>query len=57
LVQDIPPSPVLYLHKGIIPVDGIQTLVYVKPDPTQEEALVGDNIGEDDVGVTKEFAA
>lgn len=57
MVQDIPPSPVLYLHKGIIPVDGIQTLVYVKPDPTQEEALVGDNIGEDDVGVTKEFAA
>jgi len=38
-------------------MDGIQTLVYAEPNPMQEEALVGDDTGEDDVGVIKEFNA
>jgi len=38
-------------------MDGVHTLVYVELDPTQKEALVGDDTREDEVGVTEEFVA
>jgi len=36
-------------------MDKVQTLVYVEPDLAQKEALVGDDIRENDVGVIEEF--
>lgn len=36
-------------------MDGIQSLVYAKLDPTQEETLTKDDTIVDDVGIIKEF--
>lgn len=38
-------------------MDGIQPLVYADLDPTQEEALIEDDIGVDDIGMIEEFSA
>lgn len=46
-----------YQREGTILADGVQPLVYVELDPTQEEGLVKGNIKEDDVGVIKAFNA
>jgi len=57
LVQDVPAPAVPYQREGTISAEGVQSLVYVEPDPTQEEGLLEDDIGEDDVGVSEAFSA
>ena len=57
LVQDLPASPISYQCEGTISMNDVQPLNYVsKPDPTQEEVLVEDDIREDDVGIIKAFS-
>ena len=57
LVQDVPAPSVPYQREGTISVEGVQPLVYAEPDPTWEEGLLEDDIGEDDVKVFEVFSA
>lgn len=54
LVQGVPPVPLHFLREGELPIEGIQPLVYVEPDPTQKELLIED-AGANDVGMIKAF--
>lgn len=53
-MQDIPPTPIQFIKEGEVPIEGIQQLVYAKPDLTQVEPLVED-FEVNDVRATDEF--
>lgn len=52
IFQDIPPKPMRYQQEGTLPINGLEPLVYVEPNPTQEEGI-DEEVVDDDVGFTE----